>query len=106
MEAIFLWVKENPVFALGLAFLLGGSTVWPIVKKIAAGTPNKVDDLLVDAVEGLARKEMVKVQVDSLQAQLGRLGAAEIEKWMPNRLLAEIVRLRRERLEARKVPVK
>jgi hypothetical protein len=106
MEAFLLWVKENSVLALGIACLLGGSTVWPIVKKIAAGTPNKVDDLLVDAVEGLARKEMVKVQVDSLQAQLGRLGAAEIEKWMPNRLLAEIVRLRRERLEARKVPVK
>lgn len=98
MEAILLWVKENPVLALGMAFLLGGSTVWPIVKKIVAGTPNKVDDLLVDAVEGLARKEMFRAQVDSLQAQLGRLGAAEIEKWMPHRLLAEIVRLRRERL--------
>ena len=54
MEAILWWVKENPVLALGMAFLLGGSTVWPIVKKIAAGTPNRVDDLLVDAVEGLS----------------------------------------------------
>jgi hypothetical protein len=64
--ANLLWVKENPVFALGIAFLLGGSAVWPIVKKIAAGTPNRVDDLLVDAVERLARKDMVKAQVESL----------------------------------------
>lgn len=88
IEGIILWIKSNPILSMVVAYIIGGSTVWPILKKIAASTPTQMDDMLVSAVE---------TAFEARRGEIEKASASEIEKRLSDKVVIEIVKLRKAR---------
>ena len=93
IDQIVAWIQANPTISLVIAYFVGGSTVWPIVKRFAASTPSKVDDKLVD---------MIELAFNARRGEFEKASAEEIEKRLPDKMLIEIVKLRKARWAANK----
>jgi hypothetical protein len=95
MEEIVSLMKDNLGLVVLIAFILGGGTVVPLMKRFAASTPNKVDDIIVQAFESLLESKR--------QAQEG-ITVTELDNRLSDRQLVELVRLRKARwADARKL---
>jgi hypothetical protein len=88
MEAILAWAAANQWIYLVIAFLAGGSSAFPVLKKFVASTPNKVDDIVLNAIENAVTSKAKQVST-----------AAELEKRIPTSVLIEIVKIRKERMK-------
>ncbi len=91
MEEIIKLLQENMLAALVAAFVLGGGVAWPLIKKAAAATPTKIDDLICDAIDKV---------IASKQPALDAMTVEQLDKLIPDRTLVELVKLRKVRWAA------
>lgn len=91
MEEIVSLMRDNLGLVVLIAFILGDGTVVPLMKRFAASTPNKVDDIIVQAFESL---------LESKRQALEGMTASELDKRLSDRQVVELVKLRKARWAA------
>jgi hypothetical protein len=86
MDAIIQWANDNASLVAVVAFLLGGGAAWPVFRRYAALSPNKLDDAIVSALDPL---------IGARQERIEQLSAEFLEKRLTDRQVVEIVKLRK-----------